>query len=438
MRCTSPIRTIRAFALGLALVCWGCKDQSPVKKGPPYLAILPFAAVQNGASLPASVEYRVRMLSTPSTVDTVIARGPTDTLILSLPPATYSVDLSGLPGWCTVRDGADRLAILFKNSNTSLVRYALNCRVSLVVRTNTQGQPPGTLYALRIARGSEIVRDAVMGPNDSLKLDGLRAGTYALELRNVPSFCAIVTDAGTVPKVDVPATGGVESVLRVDCARATDRPQVVAFAASYHDGALGYYAEIVDPNRDVSQYVVNLTDCNGGSLLPRGARGFSGLSRTAIGPDTVFVIAAIEAGVADSLTRNACASFRAVDLAGNSSALYEIPLTTDTTLAPTATRFNAIFSGTTSIVSILVADDPDGDYAGAFLAFTLRDGALGNTVDGKPEYGIYAINGVRGTLLPVIPLGAPYPDYADYQSVLVYLVDRRGRFRRVVDTDLFR
>jgi hypothetical protein len=424
--------------LASALAAAACRDQGPVKKGPPYLAILPLVALEEGASGPRAVHYRVQMLSEPVTVDTVITRGATDTVILSLPPATYGVTLDGLPGWCTSRNGTEREALLLRTSNTSIVRYALSCRVALTVRTSSQGQPPGTRYALRVSRGAEVVRDVVMAANDSLKLDGLAAGTYALDLRNVPDACAIVNDAGRVPKVTVPATGGAEMVLRVDCARPTDRPQVTNFAASYHDGTLGYYAEVTDPNRDVNQYVVNLTDCDGASLLPRGARTFTGLARTAIGPDTVFVIAAFEAGVPDSLARTACASFRAVDLAGNTSAAYEVPLTGDTTLAPRVLRFNSLFSGTSAITSILAVDDPDGDYAGAFLAFYLRDGALGNTVDGKPEYGIYAVNGVRGSTLPVIPLGSPYPDYADYLSVVVYVVDKRGRFRRVVDTDLQR
>jgi hypothetical protein len=439
MRSSLHPRRFLCLCLSLGLGSVGCKDQGPAVKGPPYLAILPLASVAEGAVLPPSVSYRVHMLSEPSTVDVTIQKLPHDTVIMSLPPATYSVELSGLPQYCYIRDGSERLALVLPKTNTTLVRFSYGCRLSLKVNTVTQGAPPGgPPYALRITRGTEIIRDAVMKPLDSLLLNGLPAGQYRLELRSVPTECIVANDAGRIPVVDVPAIGGAEIVLRVDCATPGDRPNVIAFGASHRSGTLGFYAAVTDPNRDIDRYVINLTDCQGGTLFPKGARTFSGLARSPIGPDTVYIVSAVETQLPDSATRNACAALRIVDLAGNSSGVYEVPLATDSANAPRAQSFNALFSGSSAIVTTLAVDDPDNDYAGAFLAFTLRDGALGNTVDGQPEYGIYSINGVRGQSLPVIPLGNGHPDYADYQSVIVYLIDKRGHVTRLEDTNLFR
>ncbi len=424
----------------LLLVCvQACTDpQGPAQGGPPYLAILPRISGPDAGTLPSVVRYRVRMLSAPSIVDTVLARAPRDTVILSLPPAAYRIDLDGLPLRCNSRDGTIREAVLFADANTSIVRFNVTCLPSLVVRTKTLGNVPTQAYALRVSVGDSVVRDAVMQPTDSLYLDDVAPATYRLELRSLPQRCGVISTGGTAPLVMVPPRGGAELTLFVDCSNPADRPSVVSLAASYRHGALGFVARVADPNRDVDRYTVDLTDCRGASLLPTGARTRAGVATSLVGPDTVTIVAAIEPGLPDAVARNACASFRAIDLAGNSSPTFELPLSTDSAQAPQAIRFNAVFNGTSSVAMTLSVLDPDDDFVGAFIAFTLRDGALGQAIDGRPEFGILAVNGVRGNVLPSIPLGGGRPEYGDFLSVIVYLLDARGNMTRLVDTDLIR
>jgi hypothetical protein len=124
-----------------------------------------------------------------------------------------------------------------------------------------------------------------------------------------------------------------------------------------------------------------------------------------------------------------------VDEYGNTTPVVESPLLPGGQ-APVASVFNAALRGTSWLSTTLLASDPDNDFVGTFVAAELRDGIL-FPQDGEPDLGIYNTAGYLGTAVPDLPLGSRI-QYYDIYSLIVYLVDGRGNFTRLEDTDVFR
>ena len=127
-----------ALAGLLGVVPLGCKritEPIPVS----YLAIVPLISTPAGVSPGTRYSYRVQEVSGTLHIDTTLAVAPFDTVFLQLPPATYTVTLDGLPGWCDSRYGAEQYLAVFDGPSTALVRYYITCRATLTVQMVEEG-----------------------------------------------------------------------------------------------------------------------------------------------------------------------------------------------------------------------------------------------------------------------------------------------------------
>lgn len=123
------------------------------------------------------------------------------------------------------------------------------------------------------------------------------------------------------------------------------------------------------------------------------------------------------------------------DERGNTTPLIERPIHVPTAAGPFATVFNAYLAGTSRLRVALQVTDPDGDFAGVFVAARLRDGALGGPHDGQPDYGIWNVAGYLSTTIPDLTFTTTLM-YYDVYAVIVYLLDAAGNIRRVEDGDI--
>lgn len=401
------------------------------------MALVPKVVLAPGVSLGAPVRYRIRMVSEPSLVDTSISAPAADTVILRLPVATYRINVENLPARCSVRDGPSREVLLPEKDVTAIVRLSLECRLSLRLRTFTEGYMADDAYVYRVV-GSGIDRAGTLGGTDTARIDALPPGDYGVQLSHVATHCVVTSDGGVLPRVRVPAEGGADVEIHVECANPDRRPRIVRMRGSWRAGVAALVFTATDPNRDIERYLWGLTDCNGRWILSGGPRLRLGLRNGAVGPDTISVTAAYELGLPDDSVAAACASLRVVDSEGNSSGIVERRLIPDAGSAPEASLFNAVFSGQAILRTTLGAVDADGDYAGVFVGLRYRDGALGRGFDGKPDYAILNTAGFPGVAIPDVVLGGLRPPFHDYVSVIVYLIDRAGHLTRLEDSDLFR
>jgi len=404
-----------------------------------YLAIVPTILAPQPSVAGTRYRYRVRELSGEIPIDTVLSVAPSDTVILPLPPATYVVDLDGVPPQCRIRDGNERYVLIAEKTNTTALRYFVVCQSQLVLSAFTDGMnaPAQLVYHITAADGHE--RLGLVGANDTLAFEGLMPGVATIDLGGVPANCITTNDGGAQRRVQIDSIGGAEVDFRVRCADPIHRPHVLSLRASYHDGALGIVFRAGDADRDVERYVWDLTDCRRTSLLPFGASTRAGLSggRTA-NFDTMTVLATFDLGVPDSVMAGKCAALWLADTQGNPSEVVEVPLGGQGGgHAPSATLFNAHFLSTELLRTELVADDPDGDFVGVFVQVRLRDGTLG-TPDGNPDVAYFNTVGYLGSAVPDVPLGNGRLSYDSFYAVIVYLLDAQGNFTRLEDADLFR
>lgn len=423
-----------ATALSLALLA-GSACERPLEVVPTsYLAIV--TLVDDAVAARTLVHYRVTELSGTLGIDTLLTRAARDTVILDLPPATYTVTVDGLPATCGVPRGTVQMVEVYPPPSTALARYFAFCRPTFTLATLVEGAAQDSEFTWRLD-GPGALRVGVIGANDSLHLDGLPAGRYTLRLGLVADNCVATSDGGLEQSVDVPESGGAALLFRLACSDAARRPRLLAVAASYHDGAAAFVFRAVDPDRDIERYWFDLTDCDGRSVLPSGPLLRRGLSsgRTALA-DTVTVAAGFELALPDSAVRGRCAALRVADEAGNTTPVVERPLTPEAGAAPTATSFNAYYLGNSAVHIDVQALDADGDFVGYFALLRLRDGVLA-APDGQPDLGIYNAAGYDAVPLPDVPLGSGRIGVGDVLAVIVYLVDGRGHFTRLEDADLF-
>lgn len=411
---------------------------------PPYLAIVSkFTAVPPGLA----IDYSVTELSGTLDIHRTISAPPGDTVILALPPASYEVELRGLPETCAVREGRRKLITLLDTDNTGLLRFNVNCVPSLRIAVLVDGYDIDPAMVYHVA-GPGIERtgyidlagsDSMRTRGDTVFLEDLPGGEYEVSLLHVADNCAPYgSDVSRVRTVNVPPGGGSDVAFRVRCSDAPVRPRIVSLASAYHDGASAFVLRVADPDRDVTSYRWDITNCRGASVLATGARTRRGVDagRTARA-DTLIIVGAFEAGLADAEVQDRCTALMVEDFRGNTSALVEQRIAAVRGgAAPAALAFNSRLVGTTSITTTLEASDADGDLAGTFLAVRVRDGVLG-PFDGHADIGILSPVGFLDTVLPAIPLGGRIR-WDDVYAVIVYLVDQRGNFTRLEDADLFR
>jgi hypothetical protein len=417
------------------VVAVGCQS-GPVEPIPvSYLAIVSLVSASPGVSVGTAYTYRVSELSGTLGVDTVIRASPSDTIVLAVPPATYEVRLSDFPRYCAVRRGVDQQAIVFDPPSTTIARYHVECAPSLSVMVETDGSPRDDAYVLEVKGAGVAPRTYLLTALDTALVDGLPAGPYDVRLRHVAENCVIVSDGGGLRRVEVPAAGGASVRFLVSCSDPAHRPELLAFEATYLDAVSAFYARVTDPDRDVERYVWDITDCAGTSVLPDGARTRRGLTqgRTRL-RDTIEIVAAFETGLTDDEARGRCTALRVIDNLGNTTPVREVPIRAPGG-APVIRTFNARLRGVDAVVTTLDAEDADGDLVGTFAAARLRDGVLG-PADGNPDIGAYNAAGYLGTVIPELPFSSRI-QYGDVYSIIVYVIDRRGSFRRAEDSNLF-
>ncbi|HEU4994784.1 MAG TPA: hypothetical protein VFT29_08190, partial [Gemmatimonadaceae bacterium] len=414
---------------------------------PPYLAILSKFTTAPGVVIDGKLRYTVKELSGTLGIDRTLTSNPGDTLILSLPPATYVVELHDIPATCSVRDGPARLIVLLDSDNTGTLRFNVSCVSSLRIEVLMDGNELDTelVYHLQGPGTDKLGLVKLAGPDsihargDTIVLTDLAKGDYQISLAHISENCGLFgDDVSRVRTVSVSETGGADVSFRVRCSEMALRPHLHSLASTYHDNTSGFVFSVFDPDRDVRSYRWDLTDCQGKSVLPEGRgrirRGLDG-GRT-LRADSMVIVGAFEVGIADGDLVGRCTAIVVEDIRGNISDMIEQPIAASRggTL-PDATLFNARLIGTSAISTQLQAFDLDGDFAGSFAAVRVRDGIL-SASDGNPDIGILSPVGFLDTTVPNLPLGTLLK-WDDVFSIIVYLIDSKGNFRRLEDADLF-
>lgn len=429
----------RVGILALLVAALGCKEPTQIER-PTYLAIVNKILAPAGVPPTGTYRYRITELSGTLGIDTTLTAAPTDTVIVILPPASYEVTISDVPPVCGVRQPVQYIQIP-PGSNTSIVRYAVDCEAALTIETFTDGfdADPEFLYRLTAMDGTE--RLGSVRSNDTLRVSGVSAGEYDFQLIGIAEHCVVTSDGGARRHLSVSEQGGARLLFRVVCSNVAERPRLLTLYGSYAGGVSAFTVRAFDPNRDIERYYWDLTDCQSNSVLQKGGRLRRNLlsERTAY-QDTVVIAAAFEVGLADSLLAGKCVAIRIMDQYGNSTPVVQAPLVPRAGQAPVIEQFDAFYLGTTHLRTMLAARDPDGDLVGTFVAARLRDGVLGPP-DGEQDIGIFSSAGFLGTTIPDFRLGTPndrFPKYDDYYGIIVYVIDAAGHFTRMEDAALFR
>lgn len=409
----------------------------------PTTAVVPtsYVAILTQLDRPASglnvrFAYRVAELSGTLGFDTTIVVPATDTVIVPVPPATYAVRLDSLPSTCTARRGTEQYVVVPAAPSTAIARYFIDCRAALTVETLGEGAYLDTTLIWHLT-GPGSSRSGVIGASDTLTFDHLDPGTYTVSLSHVAGHCVVTNSGGPDQVVAVTSAGDARVQFRVACSDPAKRPQLLSFAATHSGGMAAFVFRAADPDHDIERYWFDVTDCRRNSLQPGGARLRRGLSsgRTAR-LDTVTVVGAVETGLPDSLVSGACGALRVADEYGNTTVVLEQPLAPAPGSAPAATVFNATLIGTSALRTQLGVLDPDGDFAGVFGSLLVRDGVL-QPADGRSDVALFNIPGYLVPQLPDVALGGLLA-WSDIYAVTVYLIDVRGHFTRLVDTEVFR
>jgi len=415
-----------------------CQDATS-PPGPPYLAIVTTLYGLGGASTPLEVQYRVRDLAGLVREQRRVRVSPTDTVILSVSPSSYQVDIEGLPNRCRANNGSVRVISLGEADNTGIVRFSIQCLgvVSVAVVADGPALDSSYVYRLRHANGTEYT--GVIAANDTVSVDDAGPGEYTVRLGGVAGNCVVVSDGGPLQRITAAATGGASVVFRVLCGEYAARPQLLSLVGGYDKGASIFAFRVWDPNGDVDGYIWDITDCEGTSVLPdrrerirRGIR--SGRAQLS---DTIDVVGAYELGLADSALAGRCTEVRVFDERGNTSVILTHRIGSATGFPPVVRFFNAVLQGTSSVASLLLANDPENDIVGHFMMVRLRDGVLGPP-DGKADLGSMDPAGYLGLDAPIIPTSGGRLQWDDVLSVIVYVIDRRGNVVRVEDSDIFK
>ena len=376
----------------------------------------------------------MRELSGTLGVDTARTAAPTDTVILSVRPATYSVVVDGVPPNCAVREGPERVAVVPENSNTTVARFGVDCRAPLAVQVLTEGPGPAQYV---VAVDGPASRVLAIAPTDSTNVDALPAGDYTIALRLVPEACTVVSDGGARQRLAIAERGGAVAAFRVLCAPPGAAPHLVRFAGSALDSTAAFTATVVDTGRDVESYTWDVTDCRRRSLLPNGPVRRRGLSARfgARLSDTVTLVAAFDTPIPAGPGPR-CQALWLADERGHATAVQEIPLVPPA--APPAVTLDARTEGTRLVRATLAPAGPAAGVLGLFVVYVVRDGVLLRPPDGRPDRLVLDPGGLLGTAIPDLGLNAGQGLWDDYLAVVVWAVRADGSFARLERSDLVR
>lgn len=428
---------MRRWLAGGVILFAACTSDPTAPQQPPYIAIVSIFTSDGNVDLGDDYTYRVTEISGTTGFDRIIHASPTDTIIVPVDPATYLVTLTGVPPYCRLpgNGSSDYYILVPEGSNTSIIRYQISCASPFTITTGTDGSQPDDAYVYQL-RGPGGERNGIISGNDTLRFDDLEPGTWDVNLVHVADNCVVTSARGARPRLVVADTGaGTRVDFRILCADPAQRPKLVSFASSYHDGTSAFMIRATDPQGDIERYAWDITDCQGRSVLPAGGRLRRGLLASLATPgDTITIYGAIEPGLPDSVFGpGRCTSIRVADQYDNSTPIYEDPIGGETP-GPAGVAINARFLNTSSLETRVTAGA--SAVQGFFAAARLRDGVL-FPPDGAPDLGVFNPLGYNDVLIPTVPLGGGRPQYYDYYAVIVYLFDRAGNFIRLEDDDLF-
>ncbi len=405
---------------------------------PPFLAILLRVDAVAGVATGGPYAFRVRELSGTLGFDTTFRASARDTVIIPVAAATYRVDISDVPPTCGIRDGSAQAIVVPPNTNTSVIRFSLTCAPSLVVAAFVDGFRADSDFVVTVRDSVGRETAAILPANDTIRLDGLAPGRYDVILRHVSDNCTITSDGGATVPVFIRPAGGAFVPFRVVCASPAQRPRIALLAGSYSGGSFGYVIRAVDPDRDIEQTFVDITDCNQRTVLPGGGQRrspFSGQPNVS-GRDTAVIVGAYDIAIPDSLLANRCLGAWVADSRGNTSAYVEMPIRpSNAAQRPVVNPLNGRRNGTRSILVDVSVSDPNADFVGLFVVYLLRDGVL-TTANGQPDRVVLQPAGTLGTTIPEFLVNIGFGNFNDYFGVIVYAVDRAGNLTRVEDLQL--
>lgn len=437
-----PHRSRTAVALYCAaafllFVLSACTD-AVEPPGPPYLAVVTTISRLPGAATPSQLTYRVRELSGTLGFNRQIRIPATDTLIISVPAASFVVDLEGAPPTCFVRDGTARGVTLSPAENTGIVRYSLQCRALLAVQIAADGYDVDRSFLLRVRSANGTERTLSVGGSDTVAFNDLPPDTYDIELGGVAENCVVTNVDGARQLITVAPTGGAVVDFRIRCSTQALRPQIVKFVAGSAYGAGVFAITVTDPNRDIDGYEWDLTDCNGRTVIPdrqrRGRRNVRA-GRAALG-DTITLLGVFDLALPPEAFADRCQTIRVYDFQGNTSEIVSRRIGRPTGSAPRIFGFNSLLIGTSFVQTAMVVTDADQDIIGHFVTVRLRDGTL-NAADGKPDIGVLDPAGFLGTDVLNIPTTGRIK-WDDVYAVTVWVIDAGGHVVRAEDSDIFR
>ena len=438
-RCRSA--ALLAFAFALLGTSCATDTLEPLGPQPPYLAVVVLVEAPDAVTVRGPYRFHVTEESGVLKVDTTFYAAAKDTTIFPVKPATYRVDIGDIPPSCGAPRGVTERVTVPPNTNTSVVRFVLECKNALTLITTSYGSFQDTTYAFVVEQADSVIQAGQLSANDTVLVDNLKQGTYGVQLRLVAANCVVTSDGGERGLVSISDKGGATHNFVIHCADEKHRPKIVSFAGSYHDGGVGFALHIVDPERDIVNYTWTITDCRKHSVLPYGGYlmyGFDG-ARNITFADTAVIVGGFDVDLTPQQLKTSCQSIWATDGLGNATPVVEIPLVArDAANAPTPKSFNAKLNGTSALQVALDVADPNNDFVGAFATYILRDGTVSLPNDGKPDLLVYAAAGFAGSIIDEIPVGVGLGNWNDYLGVRLFLVDRAGNVTRIEDMDLLR
>ncbi len=130
-----------------------------------------------------------------------------------LTPGTYSVQLGGVAGNCTVSEGEARTVALEADA-TAEVTFAVTCVAAgaiNIVATTSGTEPDADGYSVKV----DGMAGQPIGINGTLRVPDLTPGDHSLELAAVASNCTV--SGGATRTVAVAADGTTEVAFAVTC-----------------------------------------------------------------------------------------------------------------------------------------------------------------------------------------------------------------------------
>jgi hypothetical protein len=434
MRYSPRIKSLALLAAAATLPTCVIEIQAPPPVG--YLAVLIKADAPPDVSPGDKYFVRIRETSGTYSIDEQIAALPTDTVIRLYPLATYDIFVDSVPVACTSRFGFAQRALISTAGNTTIARFNFVCNSLLALTVLADGYQVDSSFVWT-ATGPGGTRFGVANAADTVRLDGITGGAYAVELGHIADNCVILSDGFRRQTIIIapPQAGTVNFRLR--CSDPARSPRVVKFESSFKEGFSGFYAEVVDPNRDIAAYAWNVTDCLGNTLFRRAGVTRNQLQFDRTGrEDTARIVAVVPLPDTTVDLQRACTALIFMDVLGNTTAWLEERTANETGVPPTIDNFNAVYRGD-SITVAVAASDLNDDLAGAFISVYLRDGTLPGGEDGRPDIAIYNVIGYLPPFrIPTLRVSGGVFRLSDVQAVVVHVLDRAGNIARATDTNL--